>query len=205
MKGQVKVNYTKRVGELAKEWGTDFFGVADLSPACDEILTQGGYLLAEYPRAISLGVILSHAIVEHLPKRREERAVAMNYKHHGYTIVNQRLDQVATRLYSYLQNRGFKAMPIPASQIVDDERLCGVFTHKLAAHLAGLGWIGKSCLLVTPEAGPRVRWATVLTDAPLLETGKRLPENCGECMKCVDICPVDAFTGRAFKESDLEN
>ncbi len=37
--------------------------------------------------------------------------------------------------------------------------------------MAGLGRIGKSCLLITPEAGPRVHWATVLTDAPMQVTG----------------------------------
>ena len=43
----------------------------------------------------------------------------------------------------------------------------GHLSHKLVAHLAGLGRIGRSCLLLTPGAGPRVRLATVLTNAPL--------------------------------------
>jgi epoxyqueuosine reductase QueG len=68
----------------------------------------------------------------------------------------------------------------------------------MAAHLAGLGWIGKSCLLVTPEFGPRVRWATVLTDAPLRPTGEPIAPRCGDCMECVRVCPVTAFTGRTF-------
>ena len=71
----------------------------------------------------------------------------------------------------------------------------------MAAHLAGLGWIGKSCLLVTPEAGPRVRWTTVLTDAPL-KAGTPMEMRCGDCHECVDICPVKAFTGRNFIESE---
>ncbi|MCK9565162.1 MAG: hypothetical protein M0Q43_03825 [Methanothrix sp.] len=70
-----------------------------------------------------------------------------------------------------------------------DERVAVVFSHKLAAHMAGLGWIGKSCLLITPEAGPRVRWASVLTDAPMKATGYAMAERCGECRKCVDVCP----------------
>jgi epoxyqueuosine reductase QueG len=64
-----------------------------------------------------------------------------------------------------------------------------------------LGWIGKSCLLITPDMGPRVRWATVLTDAPLIKTGEPMPEHCGDCKECVDICPVHAFTGQPFREN----
>ena len=76
--------------------------------------------------------------------------------------------------------------------------ICAAFSHKLAAHLAGLGWIGKSSLLVTPEHGTRVRWASVLTNAPVAATGTPLDERCGDCNRCVAACPVQAFTGRPF-------
>jgi epoxyqueuosine reductase len=190
-----------RIRYLAEDWGADLFGVADLSQARDAILAQGGRMVAEYPRAISIGVALPHSIVNHLP-RRTERAVAASYQHHAYDVINQRLDLIASRLSSVLQRERCSALPIPASQTADDERLCAVFSHKLGAHLAGLGWIGKSCLLITPEMGPRVRWATILTDAPLRKIGERINEGCGDCTECVDICPVKAFTGRAFREQE---
>lgn len=91
---------------------------------------------------------------------------------------------------------------MPASERFDDERICAVFSHKLAANLAGLGWIGKSYLLITPENGPRVRWTTILTNVPLTPTGKPMKNLCGDCRKCVDICPVKAFTGSNFKEDE---
>ncbi len=187
--------------QSAETWGADLYGVADLAPAHDAILAQGGPAVAGFPRAISLGVGLLHAIVDQLPQRAE-RAVAVNYLHHSYDLVNQRLDLVASRVSSRLQREGYRALPIPASQRIDDERLYAVFSHKLAAHLAGLGWIGKSCLLVTPSMGPRVRWATVLTDAPLQVTGQAMNDRCGDCVECVSICPVKAFTGRAFAEGE---
>ena len=190
-----------RISEFAEGMGGDFFGVADLSLAHEAILTKGGSVVAEFPWAVSVGIALSHAIVDQLPQRFE-RAVAMNYRHHGYDLINQRLDHMASRLSGALQRQGHRALPIPASQTVDDERLCGVFSHKMAAHLAGLGWIGKSCLLVTPEVGPRVRWATVLTDAPLRVTGGPMAERCGACQQCVDICPPGAFTGRVFRAEE---
>ena len=63
-----------------------------------------------------------------------------------------------------------------------------------------LGWIGKSCLLITPEYGPRVRLATILTDAPL-DAGSPAGERCSECKACVDRCPVGAFSGAEFDPS----
>jgi len=190
-----------RIGELAETLGADLFGVADLSLAYDAILTQGGPAIAGYPRAISIGIALLHAIVNQLPQR-SERAVAVSYRHHCYDLVNQRLDLIASRLSSVLQRDGYRALPVPASRRVDDERICAVFSHKMAAHLAGLGWIGKSCLLVTPGIGPRVRWATVLTDAPLKVTGQPMEDRCRTCVQCVEVCPVKAFTGQPFREHE---
>ncbi len=186
---------------LAKTLGADFFGVADLSDAHDAILDQGGAGIAKYPRAISIGISLFDDVVDRLPQRLEG-AVAIDYRHHCYDVINQRLDNITSRLSSILQGDGYRVFPIPASKRVDDEKLSGIFSHKMAAHLAGLGWIGKSCLLVTPENGTRVRWATVLTDAPLHVTGDPMSEQCGTCNQCVEICPVKAFTGEPYRTGE---
>lgn len=190
------------IREIAEDLGADFYGVADLASAHDFILRQGGERLAQYPRAISIGVALLSPIVDALPERND-RAVAMEYRHYAYDAVNDLLDSISLRLANCLQRQGYRALPIPASKrAVVDSRIAAVFSHKLAAHLAGLGWIGKSCLLITPVAGPQVRWTTILTDAPLVATGQAMAERCGECRKCVDICPQAAFTGRPFREDE---
>ncbi len=189
------------IREIAFSEGVDFYGVADLSPANGFIFEQGGDEVASYPFAISMGIKIINSIVNQLPQR-EERSVAVNYRHHGYEIINQRLDLLSSRLSNLIQKEGYIALPIPASERYDDERICAVFSHKLAAHLAGHGWIGKSCMVITPEAGPRVRWTTILTDAPLPVTGSSTAQICGECQECVDICPVSAFTGAPFKEDE---
>lgn len=190
-----------QIRSSAERWGADFFGVADLSVAQSFILAQGGPSIAQYQRAISLGIVLPHSIVDRLPQRTE-RAVAVDYRVHAYEVINQRLDLVASRMSGSLQSQGYDALPIRATERVDDERFRAEFSHKLAAHLAGLGWIGKSCLLITPETGPRVRWTTVLTNAPLAETGEAMDERCGDCEQCVEICPVNAFAGRAFRTDE---
>lgn len=195
------MDFEKQLLESATSWGADYFGIADLSPGHKAILEQGGTVIAEYPRSISIGIALLHTVVNQLSPR-PDRAAAISYRSHCYDVINTRLDQTVSRIASILQRRGHKAFPIPASKRVDDDRICAIFSHKLSAHLAGLGWIGKNCLVITPNMGPRVRWATVLTDAPLATTGQPMNERCGDCCECVNICPVGAFTGQSFRAED---
>ena len=186
---------------LAKELQIDHFGIADLTPALDFVRKQGGEMLAGYSMGISIGIAMPGAIVDMLPKR-DEKAVRSLYRHHAYDILNSRLDLAISRMASLIQASGLKALPVPSSQTLDDEKLLALVSNKLSAHLAGLGWIGKSCLLITPEHGPRVRWATILTDAKVTPTGKPMEQRCGNCRLCVDSCPAHAFTGRAFVDSE---
>jgi epoxyqueuosine reductase QueG len=188
---------------LALSLGADYFGVANLSSAHDFILVQGGKQVARYPIAVIIGMVLQDSLVELLPDKDSKGAIL--YRHNSYDVVNQMLDQIGVRVANELQRAGFDAFPIPASKRTSDENICGIFSQKLAAHLAGLGWIGKSCLLITPDHGPRVRWVSILTDAQLNPTGNSMKPRCGDCTACVDICPKNAFTGRIFQRWGLGN
>ena len=194
-------NLIQQIRNITSSNGVDYLGIADLSHAHNAILEQGGGFIAGYPFSISIGISILDSIVDLLPQR-DERSVKVSYRHHVYDIVNLRLDLAASIISGHLQKSGFKALPIPASKRVDDERICASFSHKLGAHLAGLGWIGKSCLLITPEHGPRVRWATILTDAPIEPTGQMQQDKCGDCRECIDICPTRAFTGKPFRADE---
>jgi len=194
------MNLYEKIKEIAENDGIEFVGVADLSPARDFIQDYAQNMLDKYPKAITLGMRLLDDVVNELPLKKE-KPVAVNY-FHAYELTNQRLDIVSYKISNLIQKEGYHVLPIPASKHCDDERIAAEFSHKLAAHMAGIGWIGKSCLLINPEAGPRVRWITVLTDAPLDATGSPMEESCGDCNKCVDICPVNAFSGRSFKTDE---
>jgi len=186
---------------MARALGADYYGVADLTGAQEFIRAQGGDRVARYPRAVVMGIRLLDELVDLLPER-EDPAVGILYRHHTYEVANQLLDQIGLRVANTIQQDGYRAFPVPASKRTSDEWIAGVFSQKLAAHLAGLGWIGKSCLLVTPDHGPRVRWIAVLTDAPLAPTGTPIEPRCGKCTECVDICPAHAFTGRPFHKDE---
>jgi len=66
---------------------------------------------------------------------------------------------------------------------------------RLACFVAGLGEIGFSKMLLTPEFGPRQRVAVMLTDAelepdPVMEPGTL----CDRCMACVRACTGGCFS-----------
>jgi len=156
----------------------------------DEELKTKFYLspdeLQDFQFAISLAVRLSQAVLESLKDRP-----TLLYKWH-YRQANNFLDAVAFRLADKIQQAGYHALPIAASQIIDWKEQLGHLSHRHVAEAAGLGWIGRNNLLVTPEFGAQVRLVTVLTSMPL-EIGEELPFSCGSCHNCISACPAGAL------------
>ncbi len=129
-------------------------------------------------------------------------APTLLYKH-AYGQVNYLMDRAALGVALRLQESGCKAIPIPASQIIDFEDWKGHASHRqIAVHL-GQGWHGKSNLLITPDKGAQVRLVSVLTDMEIDDPGPWADHKgqcgCGSCKKCLAACPVNAI-----KEEPLE-
>jgi epoxyqueuosine reductase len=103
---------------------------------------------------------------------------------------------------SYLNRKGFRTLPIAVAETTDVDNALPTVSHKMIAHIAGLGWIGKSCLLVTPEHGPRLRLISILTEAPLDTVNNLLEQKCNDCNECVKICPVGAIKGRKYNDGE---
>jgi len=114
-----------------------------------------------------------------------------------------RLQKRAVRL---LKARGWRTLAVPP----DSDRgrgtfvskLYALFNHKMAATSSGIGWVGKNGLLVSPEHGPRLTLATVLTDATLVPDQPIERSLCGECTLCRDLCPSGAITGAEWSRRD---
>ena len=89
---------------LAEELGADYFGVADLSLARDFIISQGGLEVGGYTKAVSIGIALLNPIVDQLPNRAQ-KAMAIEYRHHAYDVVNERLDSLPQDLEAPFKRR----------------------------------------------------------------------------------------------------
>ncbi|RJP64300.1 MAG: epoxyqueuosine reductase [Candidatus Abyssobacteria bacterium SURF_17] len=170
--------------QIAFSMGASLFGVADLDRIREDTdLLNPCY--DAYSRGISVGVTLDEAALAGIvdgptPEYCRE-----------YIRVNAVLDSIARALAEAIERIGASAVRIPASEVVDWERLRGHLPHKLIGRYAGHGWIGRNILLVHPHFGARVRYVTVLTDLPL-EPDSPTERSCGTCMRCVAVCPAGA-------------
>jgi len=125
-----------------------------------------------------------------------------------YESTNDELNSIIKNIESVFVRKGIQCQAIPATvheSFFDDDyskTLRLKYSHKMAATRSGLGWIGKTDLLISHRYGPRVRLASILTNYPFNETGMPLDESrCGTCQICVDKCPAHAGNGKLWNVS----
>jgi len=152
-----------------------------------------------------------YGIIIGVPYTKEAMEENKNRQPHRYydeiTDINNRLTQLAEHVADFLTSQGYKAYPKTKAAVSQEETykyFNTILPHKTVATLAGIGWIGKTALLVTKEVGSALRLVTVLTDAPL-ECGTPITKSkCPpSCMICVNICPGKSSTG-ALWEAGME-
>ncbi|UCG79464.1 MAG: epoxyqueuosine reductase [Nitrospirota bacterium] len=166
--------------------GADFSGIADLGPFRKGLKLLPGDLIDPYISAISIAIRLQNDIIEGISD-----GPTPEYSLHCREV-NSQLDEISKDIVNWIEERGYEARAIPASLWVDTENLYGNISHKAVARMAGIGWQGKSLLLVNKHCGPRIRLTTVLTNMPLSPDGP-VKNLCGKCTNCTDACPASAI------------
>jgi epoxyqueuosine reductase len=177
---------SQRLKAVAKETGADLVGIADLAPFKEGWIVIPHNLLGQFTRAVSIAVRLDNAIIDGI-----KDVPTVKYAQH-YREINARLDDITARIVAWIERQGFNASAIPASHIAEERNLLGSLSHKAVARMAGIGWQGKSLLIVSPQYGPRIRLATVITDMPLT-VDQPIRNRCVACNECSKACPVSAI------------
>jgi epoxyqueuosine reductase len=180
------IDKTEFIAKL-HSWGANIVRVADTSKLRG-IDTEPEDLLDGYTRAVSIALRLSDPVMDMI-----DRQPTPLYSSH-YSRVNALLDDLALRATNLLQMDGARAVPIPASQVLDSEKWTSYISHKAVAIAAGIGWQGKSLLVVNPDFGPRIRLTTILTNANF-KPDSPIKNRCGKCHQCKEYCPAGAILG----------
>ncbi|MBQ8726046.1 MAG: epoxyqueuosine reductase [Clostridia bacterium] len=177
----------REIEELLLSGGASLVGFSDIGES--PIKNQ-----PDLRYAVTIVYKLSNAVL----KTIESRPTIAYFQH--YRAVNARLDSLALDVVRYIENQGYDAFPIAASQSTNDDKSAyrGIFAHKTGACLSGVGYIGKNALLYTKEFGSKVRLATVLTNMPLERQRDIIVGGCGSCEICKKACPAGAISGLNF-------
>ncbi|HSW57944.1 MAG TPA: hypothetical protein VLH15_06050 [Dehalococcoidales bacterium] len=173
----------QEIREYLLEEGASLVGFANLTELPENTRNN-------FPRGISIAVALSPASVQEIGQ-----GLAQEYWK-ACSQVNAKLDELGLGAERFLKDRGFAAQARTTRVVkIDQTARTTDLPHKTVATRAGLGWIGKCALCITPGFGAAQRFTCVLTDAPL-ECGHPINQSgCGDCVVCQEICPSGAVSG----------
>lgn len=177
------MSLTEELKEVLYERGADLAGTGSLS----DVENCG------FQTGVSVAVALPAKVTWDLMEGPTEEY------YHLYSELNQKLNQIVTAGEQFLKERGYEAYAQTTDRVVVNEDNRSPIPHKTVAVRAGLGWIGKNCLLVTPQYGSAVRISSLLTNAPLETEQPVLKSSCGACQACVKSCPAQALKGTLWE------
>ncbi|MCX8181898.1 MAG: hypothetical protein N3D12_02140 [Candidatus Methanomethyliaceae archaeon] len=198
-----KKKLTESVRDYAQSLGADIFGVADpfnrLLQAAPE-----GHRPQDYLKGAKSVVVLGMVVIKHVLNTTPSTI----YSKH-YDTINECLNAAAYGVAKFLKRSGYESIHFPETDNykvlwrqyeAGYQKFVPSFNHMAAAEAAGLGKKGICGVLLTPEYGPRVRWISIVTEAPLVKGNAFSGEICLEkiqsntCQKCVRSCPIGAIS-----------
>ncbi len=188
--------------DLLHASGCDLVGVANVERFREAPEGRRPRDILPTARSVLVGVVhILDSVCDDLPETRYE------YTNQFY-VLNGTLGAASTKVGRLLEDQGYRAIPVPAAYPRINKELMGIFSHRHAAVLAGLGEFGLSNLLITPQYGPRVRIVSIITEAvldpdPPYEKSlcRQTQKKCGKA--CVAACPVEAISLDGKVNKDL--
>lgn len=228
---------TQEIRDLAFEQGLDLVGVAPIARFSE--VTEGFRPQDYLPGAkavVSIACAIADDYCDTWGTYEDEGTSPLPYMYYGFGAAYWELARVGNRIARRIEYHGYRSIVFPPHWSVSHFRSLATepdgwplvrvnnavmqdFPHLAAAVAAGLGQIGWSGLVLTPDFGARVRFNSIITDAPLsedplLEGRICRPERCG--LACAAACPAGALStdprvgdehtvaGRSFNVSKLD-
>jgi epoxyqueuosine reductase len=173
------ITSTRKIKSFIYNLGVDIIGIADMSkieniPVGLNIdLTD---LFRKYPFAIVIGA--------------QYGKVSKNASGDETALY---LEKIAYDVMGYLEEKELRCLVIHPEDEYDPENRMGLLSLKIIAKEAGLGWQGRSLLIVSPECGPIHRLIAILTNMKLMPD-KPMKNLCNDCRVCIDKCPKKSLT-----------
>jgi epoxyqueuosine reductase len=175
-KSKASVEFLEKLRKYALSLGVVKFEFVKLPQ--DLIFQELGVF---FDNAIILAMEMSKEIIDKAPSQ-----ATMNMVFGTYDDLGKAVNKIA----EFLRDHGYAAQA--------DHPLGGLVLFPPLAQKAGIGWVGKHGLLITPEFGPRVRLAAVYTtieNLPFSESNIHgwIEDYCEVCGICVRQCPPNAI------------
>lgn len=172
----------KELTNILNAAGADLVGFADLSTLLTGKEKNGVAVALKLPKEIVVSL-------NHGPNRAYFDT---------YHSMNARLNKIVSTGAEYINDCGFHAFAQTTKNVSQSETFRTKMPHKTVATRAGLGWIGKSALLITKEYGAALRLSSILTDAPLVTAVPVEESRCKDCLICTSACPAGAISGKEW-------
>jgi len=176
-KGKADEGFLRELEGYARELGCSKVGYTEVPR---DYIFRGAALL--FRNAIVLTMEMDKDEIGKAPQIAAGKEIGRTYADLG---------EASYRLAEFLKKRGYNAQPDPP--------IGGHLHFAILAQKAGLGYIGKSGLLISEGSGPSQRIAAVYTDIELPFTDSReklykwIPRFCDFCNRCVLKCPAKAI------------
>jgi epoxyqueuosine reductase len=116
---------------------------------------------------------------------RPEKALISRYAlgRDYHKVMRKRLQKLCGRIEQETGEFGYRVF-VDSAPVLE----------KALAEKAGLGWIGKHSNLLNRESGSWFFLGEIYTDLPL-PTDRPLKNHCGDCVRCIELCPTGAIVG----------
>ncbi|MFP4105820.1 MAG: 4Fe-4S binding protein [Phycisphaerae bacterium] len=202
---------TERLHAAAGQAGADIVGIAPIERFED--VAAEHHPLSIFPECRSV-IVLGKRIVRGCLRGVEEGTQMLLYHAFAVNWLPDRFMALTTvRVASWLEDQRWEAVPLPDLPVEvppmgvpakEGNPAPNVMVDFIdAAVRAGLGEIGLTGELMTPQFGHRQRVQLILTDAELEPTPMLDGSVCDRCGACAEACPLNAIDMDRSEATDI--